>query len=143
MKPIDIFAPETLREFIEHLRRVFDKTPWYAELASAVTAIVWSLVAWVSPDDMNTWRSMGFLVRLATDDHIQSIGLFLGAAQFIALISNRRWRRWVASLLMCWFWSLLTVSVWVAVPWAPEVAVYAGWVAVNVCSIMRLLRRNV
>lgn len=123
-----------------HIRRVFWRSPWAAELASASTAVLWAVLSLVAPGDMEAWPSMHVLLRLAPDGVWQAAGLVLGVSQLVFLVGDWRWARWGMALAMGWFWALLTLGVWVAVPWAPAAAVYAGWCGINLFSVARLLR---
>ncbi len=123
-----------------HLQRVFWRSPWAAELGGALTAISWAVLSYAAPTDMEAWPSMLFLLRLAPDEFWQAAGFSLGFWQLVFLALDSRWGRWGMALALGWFWSLLAMGVWLAVPWAPGVAVYAGWVAVSVFSVLRLLR---
>ena len=83
---------------------------------------------------------MRILTQLGTDRFWHMAGVLLGAAQVTFLLWDKRWLRWGAAFMICWFWGVLTVGVWQAVPWSPAVAVYAGWCGINIFSILRLLR---
>lgn len=119
---------------------VFRRDPWWAEFWSAVTALTWAGLSRASSGELRDWPSMRILIELGDDQSWQLIGLFLGGSQLLFLLCNQRWLRWCAAFLLCWFWGVLTVGVWGAVPWAPGLAVYAGWCGINVFSILRLLR---
>ena len=120
---------------------LFQREPWWAEFWSGVTAATWAAMSYASPGALGGWPSMRVLTEIASDWSWHLAGIGLGAAQVLFLLCDLRWLRWGAALLLCWFWAVLTLGVWEAVPWAPGVAVYGGWCAVNVFSIVRLLRR--
>lgn len=126
--------------FMRGLWAVLRREPWWAEFWSAITAITWAGLSYASPADMERWPSMQFLLRIMPDDCWQALGLTMGVAQMGALLGDWRWLRWGGAVVMCWFWALLTLGVWMAVPWAPGTAVYAGWAGINIFSILRLLR---
>lgn len=128
------------RLVLAHLSLILRREPWFAELWSALTSIAWGTLTYVSPTDMAAWPSMQYLLRIAGDDTWSALSLGLGSFQLIVLLGDYRWLRWGAAVAMCWFWSFMTIGVWVSVPWAPGVAIYAGWIGINVFSILRLLR---
>ena len=121
-------------------RRVLRREPWWAEFWSAATAIGWAATSFGAARDMGDWPSMQVLLRLGGEGFWNLAGMGLGLAQVVFLLMDRRWLRWAAAVLMCWFWAVLTVGVWAAVPGSPGVAVYAGWCGINVFSILRLVR---
>ena len=125
---------------VQHLRRVFWRSPWAAELGCALAAMLWAVLSWAGPRDMEAWPSMLFLLRLAPDEFWQAAGLSLGFWQAAFLVLDCRWGRWALALALGWFWSLLTLGVWIATPWAPGAAAYGGWAVVSVFSVLRLLR---
>jgi hypothetical protein len=129
-----------LRRLLETLLAMVKREPWWAEFWSATTAIVWSAFFVFSPGHFGLWPSMRVLTQIADSEawHVMAAGL--GLLQLGFLVCDRRWLRWVAALLVGWFWAILTVGEWAATPWAPSVAVYAGWCGVNVFSVLRLLR---
>lgn len=119
---------------------VFSRSPWAADLGSAMTALTWSLMFTLAPKDMTDWESMRLLETLATQDAWQAMAMVLSVVQLVATIMNYRWLRWGAALVAAWFWGVLTLGVWSATPWNPAVAAYAGWCGINLFSILRLLR---
>ena len=133
----------TTKSVIQHVRMVFSRTPWYAELFSGGVAIGWSIQAWLSPAEMGRWASMDFLLTVADARFWHIAGFSCGFLQLAFLVIDKRWYRWILALVMCWFYTFLTFSVRASVPWSPDLIVYGGWACVNFCSIMRLLRRNV
>lgn len=120
---------------------ILQREPWWAEFWSAITALAWAGLSYASRDNLDVWPSMQVLSRIGDDRFWHLVAFGLGMSQLLFLLCNQRWLRWTAALLLCWFWAVLTLGVWVAVPWAPGVAVYAGWCGVNVFSILRHLRR--
>ena len=121
---------------------LFRREPWWAEFWSGLTAMAWSAATWVRPNELDAWPSMQVLLRLETDAFWSMAGFVLGGMQVSVLLADRRWLRWGGAVTMCWFWAVLTVGIWAAVPGAPAVAVYAGWCGINVFSILRLLRHH-
>lgn len=117
--------------------RVLRREPWWAEFWSAATAIAWSMSAFRG---VEAWPSMQVLLQLGGEPFWHAAGLGLGLAQLAFLLADRRALRWCGAVAMCWFWAVLTLGVWAAVPGSPGVAVYAGWVGANVFSILRLVR---
>ena len=128
------------RGIIGHLRRVFWRSPWAAEMGCALTTMAWGGMLWAAPGDMDAWPSMALLLRLAPDEAWQALGVSLGFWQVVSLLLDWRWGRWAMAGAMGWFWSVLALAVWTATPWAPHAAAYAGWAMVNVFSVLRLLR---
>ena len=130
----------------DRIWRLLQREPWWAELWSAVTALAWAGLGWGSTSgitfDLDAWPSMQVLLRLGGDQFWHSAAAVLGIAQLLFLALDRRWLRWMAAVAGGWFWAVLTLGVWAAVPWAPAVAVYAGWCGVNVISILRLPHRH-
>ena len=120
--------------------RVFQREPWWAEFWSAATAIAWSAVSLADADAMGAWPSMLVLLQLGGDRFWHAMGMGLGVAQLAFLLLDQRWLRWSAAVAMCWFWAVLTLGVWAAVPGSPGGAVYAGWCGINLFSILRLTR---
>ena len=119
---------------------IFQREPWWAEFWSAITAVVWAGLSYASVEDLRDWPSMRVLAELGDDRFWHLIGFGLGASQLVFLLCNQRWFRWGAAIALGWFWAVLTLGVWAAVPWAPGVAVYAGWCGINVFSVLRLMR---
>jgi len=121
---------------------LFRREPWWAEAWSALTALAWSAMSWGSMENVAVWPSMQVLLRLGDDRTWHLLAGSLGLAQLAFLAMDRRWLRWAGAVAGCWFWAVLTVGIWVAVPGAPSAAVYAGWCGINAFSILRLLRRH-
>ncbi len=119
------------------IARLLRREPWWAEFWSALTAIAWGALSSLH----DPWPSMQVLLRLEDERFWHSAGMGLGVMQLVFLLSDHRLLRWVGAVALCWFWALLTVGVWAAVPGAPSVGVYAGWCAINATSICRLPRR--
>jgi hypothetical protein len=105
-----------------------------------MTALAWSAMIRASLDRFQDWPSMRVLGEIGTDRFWHILGFGLGFCQISALALESRWGRWVTAVALGWFWGVLTLGVWIATPWSPAVAVYAGWCAINLFSIMRLLR---
>lgn len=124
---------------IWHLLR---REPWWAEFWSAITALAWAGLGWDTVWDLDAWPSMQVLLQLGGDRFWHAAAAALGVAQLLFLALDSRWLRWAAAVAGGWFWAVLTLGVWVAVPWAPAVAVYAGWCGINTFSVLRLLRRH-
>ena len=123
-----------------HARAMFRREPWWAEFWSAAVAIAWSLLSVVGADPLRDWPSMRLLSELGGDRFWHVAALGLGSAQLVFLVLDERWLRGGTAIAMGGFWGVLTVGVWAALPWAPGVAVYAGWCGINLFSITRLLR---
>lgn len=125
---------------------VFRREPWWAEFWSALTALAWAGFCWGGEPggvpDLDTWPSMQVLLRLGDDRTWPLLAGGLGLLQLGFLAADRRWLRWGGAVAGCWFWAVLTLGVWAAVPWAPAVPVYGGWCGINLFSILRLLRRH-
>ena len=119
---------------------VLRREPWWAEFWSGATAISWAAVSLSDAGAMEVWPSMSVLLQLGGERFWHAAGLGLGAAQLGFLLLDQRWLRWAAAIAMCWFWAVLTLAVWAAVPGSPGVAVYAGWCGTNLFSILRLVR---
>ncbi len=126
---------------MRHAAIVLGREPWWAEFWSASTVLAWVALSYASTERLAVWPSMQVLLRIGDDRFWHVIGLGLGLAQLVFLLFDRRWLRWIAAILLCWFWAVLTLGVWIAVPWAPGVAVYAGWCAANLLSILRHFHR--
>lgn len=135
--------PAPVWAVVSHLRWVFSRSPWAADLGSALTAVGWAIVMWAAPHDMVAWPAMLVLVNIADQEAWEAAGLALGLGQFAAMAVDRRWMRWTAAVALSWFWGVLAVGVWSATPWNPATVAYAGWCAINVFSILRLLRPDV
>ena len=127
---------------VRRAAQVFRREPWWAEFWSALTAIAWAGLSYFSMQDLAVWPSMQVLLRIGGDQFWHQIGFGLGVIQVVVLAADHRWLRWGTAIAMCWFWAVLTLGVWVAVPWAPGVVVYAGWCGINVFSILRLVRHH-
>ena len=127
---------------LRFLAAIFRREPWWAEFWSGATAISWAGLSYMSVEQLRDWPSMRVLTEIGGDRFWHSAGIGLGLSQLVFLLLNERWLRWGAAVLQCWFWAVLTLGVWQAVPWAPGVAVYAGWCGINLFSILRLLRRS-
>ena len=113
------------------------REPWWAELWSGLTAVGWGATGVAAT---GVWPSMAVLARLGGVGFWEAAGLGLGCVQLALLAADARWLRWAGEAGMAWFWGVLTLGVWVAVPGAPAVAVYAGWCGINLYSSVRLLR---
>ena len=131
-----------LASLLRGCRAVFWREPWWAEFWSAATALAWSYLSYVSRLDLAQWPSMQVLTDVADGRAWHAIAMGLGVAQLLFLLLDQRWMRWGIAIAMCWFWGVLTLGVWAATPWAPGVAVYAGWCGTNVFSILRLIRHH-
>ena len=127
---------------IQGAATIFRREPWWAEFWSAMTAVMWSSLSFASMGALQYWPSMRVLTELGGDRFWHVAGVGMGAMQFLFLLCDQRWLRWGAAIGMCWFWGVLTLGVWVATPWAPAVAIYAGWCGINLFSILRLLRHH-
>ena len=120
--------------------RVFHREPWWAEFWSAMTALLWAGMTYASLEKLRDWPSMQLLVMIGDDRFWHLLGFGLGLSQIVFLTLDQRWLRWATALAQGWFWGLLTLGVWIATPWSPSVAVYAGWCGLNVYSVLRLMR---
>ena len=129
------------RALLANASVILRREPWWAEFWSAVTALAWAGLSYISTDALAVWPSMRVLLRIGDDRFWHLTGFGLGAMQLVFLLCNHRWWRWGAAILLCWFWAVLTLGIWVATPWSPATAVYAGWFGVNVFSILRHLHR--
>ena len=127
-------------QFIRFAVTIFRREPWWAEFWSALVAMAWALLSYGSMEPLRTWPAMAILTGLAGDQFWHLLGFGLGLCQMVFLLFDRRWMRWGAAVALCWFWGVLTVGVWTAMPWTPTVATYAGWCGINCFSILRLLR---
>ena len=123
-----------------HIRRVFWRSPWAAECASSVTAMAWAAVIGAAPNDLEIWPGMALMLRLCSQEFLTATSLVLGAGQFLMLALDVRWGRWCMAVLMCWFWSVLALAVWVATPWSPHAAMYGGAAIACLLSLLRLFR---
>lgn len=130
----------TLERMFGAVAHALRREPWWAEFWSAATAIGWSAVSLAETSAMGQWPSMQVLLQLGGDRFWHAAGMGLGLAQLTVLLLDQRGLRWCAAVAMCWFWAVLTLAVWTAVPGSPGVAVYAGWSAGNLFSILRLVR---
>lgn len=127
---------------VRRTAQVFGREPWWAEFWSALTAIAWAGLSYFGTQDLAAWPSMQGLLRIGGDQFWHRIGFGLGLVQVVVLTADHRWLRWGVAIAMSWFWAVLTLGVWIAVPWAPGAVVYAGWCGINVFSILRLLRHH-
>lgn len=123
-------------------RTMFRREPWWAEFWSAIVAVAWSFLSAASRTELSEWPSMQVLTDLADAQVWHLVAAGLGVSQLMYLVLDARWLRWAMAIVMCWFWGVLTAGVWTATPWAPGVAVYAGWCGINVFSILRLVRHH-
>lgn len=122
------------------VRRVLAREPWWTEFWSATTALLWAGMTRSSLNWLYEWPSMRVLSEIGTVRFWWVLGFGLGLCQILALAWDERWARWLVAVAQGWFWGILTLAVWIAAPWSPAVAVYAGWCAINMFSTMRLLR---
>ncbi len=129
-----------LRIMFQSAAVMFKREPWWAEFWSAITAVFWAALSYASFHSLHDAPSMQVLEEIGNDQIWHLVGLVLGVSQMIFLVCDQRWMRWAAAVALCWFWGVLTLGVWTALPWAPAAAVYAGWCGINVFSILRLLR---
>jgi hypothetical protein len=119
----------------------FRLEPRLAEIWSALAALTWVALSWLSVDDLSRWPSMAVLLQIGPDEFWHTLGATLGLLQLGLLrfhCHTVKWLRWGVTLMMCWFWGLLTVGVWAATPWNPATAAYAGWCGINAFSIVRI-----
>lgn len=116
--------------------------PWMAEFWSALVATSWALLTYYTPGDMTRWQTMRVLLELAPEEFWTTAPIILGTLQMAALMIDWRPGRWLATVLMAWFWSVVALGVWHGVPWAPTVVFVAGWGGVNAFSVLRLLHRD-
>ncbi len=121
-------------------RRLLDWEPWWAEFCSATTAVLWTALTYFCLGHFQDWPSMRVLNEIGDERFWHLLGFGLGSFQIAVLAADWRWGRWLSAAAQGWFWGILTLGVWVATPWSPTIAIYAGWCAVNVLSIMRLHR---
>ena len=115
------------------------REPWWAEFWSGMTAIGWGALGVAAS---GVWPSMSVLAQLGGAAFWEQAALVLGAMQLAFLVVDKRWLRWVGAAALAWFWAVLTLGIWAAVPGTPGVAVYAGWCGINLYSSVRLLRPN-
>lgn len=121
--------------------RAFRVGYWWAELWSAITAVIWSTVTCLSVQKLVECPSMRVLAEIGDDRFWHVLGFGLGLGQAVMLGCDRRWGRWARGMFAVaqgWFWGVLALGMWVATSWSLAVAVYAGWCLLNVASIMRL-----
>ncbi len=134
--------PDALRKSWRHLRRVFARSPWAAELWSSITVVCWGAAVIAAPPEVSTWPPVSFLVRTMPHEWWGVKAIVLGGMQFTALAVDARWWRWGMAIIMAYFWLVLTFAVIATVPWLPGVAVYGGWAGINLFSVFRLLRSD-
>lgn len=132
--------PDVIQRSWRHLRRVFARSPWASELWSSITVISWGAAVISAPPEVAEWPPISYLVQAMPYQYWGTKAIILGGLQFTALVTDARWCRWVMSLIMAYFWTILTLAVVASVPWLPGVAVYAGWAGINLFSVFRLLR---
>lgn len=119
---------------------IWRREPWWAEFWSGVTAVGWGGLGIAAT---GVWPSMSVLARLGGAGFWEQLALGLGAMQLAFLVGKGRWLRWAGAAAMTWFWGVLTLGVWAAVPGSPGVAVSVGWFGINLYSSVRLLRVHV
>ena len=127
---------------IAHIRRVFARSPWAAEMWSGITAISWGASVIAAPPEIVTWPPLVYLVTLQPHQYWGVFSVVVGATQFVLMALDLRWGRWFMCCIMFGWWSVLTLSIVDTVPWLPGIAVYGGWAGINLFSMARLLRRG-
>lgn len=131
-----------MRRSIAHMRRIFARSPWAAEMWSGLTAISWGASVIAAPPEIVTWPPLVYLVTLQPHQYWGVFSVVVGAAQFVLMALDLRWGRWFMCCIMFGWWSVLTLSIVDSVPWLPGIAVYGGWAGINLFSMARLLRRG-
>ena len=127
---------------LAHIRRVFARSPWAAEMWSGLTAISWGASVIAAPPEIVTWPPLVYLVTLQPYQWWGFFSVVMGTAQFMLMALDLRWGRWFMCCIMSGWWSTLALAIVDSVPWLPGIAVYGGWAGINFFSMARLLRRG-
>ena len=127
---------------IAHMRRIFARSPWAAEMWSGLVAVSWGASVVAAPPEIVTWPPLVYLVTLHPHQYWGAFSIVVGATQFTTMVLDLRWGRWAMCCAMFGWWGVLTLAVVDSVPWLPGIAVYGGWAGINFFSMVRLLRRG-
>lgn len=119
-------------------RRLLHREGWWAEFWSGVVAVQWAVLSIVGDEKLSLFASMPVLLRIGNGNFWRVILLGFGSLQIAFLIADGRWLRWAMALLMVWLWSMMTIGVWIAIPYWPPASLYFGFAGINIFSVLRL-----
>jgi hypothetical protein len=118
----------------------FRREPWLAEFWSAWAAIGWAVISINSHEELSARQSYILMVRVADTQTWEMLGLALGLCQLAALIYDERMWRWGVAVVLSWWWSLLSVGIYMVDKDAPGLALFVSYAGINIFSLFRLLK---
>lgn len=130
---------QTIRRWLDYMFGLWRQPHWWAEQWSSAVTIGWALSNLVgkSLDDRPTFAVMLDYASAATWEWVAlGVGLF----QLFALILNHRWLRAIAAFFCNWFFVIVLVSFVLGDTYPPSLALYAGYVGINLMAMYKLIR---
>lgn len=132
-------ASPMLRDLVDAVRR---HQPFWIEVVSGCILVLWALVSMFGPDPLDRWPTMKIATELIPEAVWNWGALFFGTCQLLGLLSDNRITRCAAAGAACGFWGVLTITVQIAVPWAPANVLYFGYWVGNLGPVFLLLRER-
>lgn len=130
-----------VQKTVTNLKIIFEREPWWAEWWSAVVVTSYTAVSVFNPSEVDQREAFKVLVEVGTPFFWEVTGLICGIHQMVSLLAEWRRMRWLAAILLCIWWGVHTVAVYVADPHARITLFYLAFTGINLFSILRLQKR--
>lgn len=131
-------AVSVIERALRHLSALFRREPWWAELWSAAAAILWAIWVLFAGSDLTHGDAYRVILGFADEAVWIASGMMLGLLHIVTVLTDLRPVRRLACGLAAWWWSVLLLSMFLMVPRAPGLALFAIMVAINMVSMVRL-----
>lgn len=129
----------TLSRFAAYMVGLWRQPHWWAENWSGFVMIAWALIP-LCGEPLSTHPGFSVLLQTAPSMMWELLGLTIGLTQVTSLIFNNRLMRGFAAFASAWFFSFILVSFARGGNYAPGMAVYGGYVGINIMAMYKLIR---
>lgn len=128
---------------LAEIRLFFTRPSWLSEVMSGLATFGWGALAMNAQPQSGEWPSVDLFLSVADSSIWGLIAITLGMGQVFAFRPidehwRKPWLRWGTAIMVAWIWGGITISAARIEPWAPGLAAYAGWWALNVYLIFRI-----
>lgn len=116
--------------------RLRDHEPFYIEMLSGLTALVWGLysaISWARLEDNPIYRPLTHLLPGAC---IEALSVVLGVVQLVVLAEDRPARRAAVASVMSMWWALPARLILDSETGAPAVTAYGIWGVLGNCIVI-------
>lgn len=111
---------------------------WWTEVASGIAAVLWAIIALGLHYQLNDFVTLRVVLTIADERFWQVLGVGIGLAQVVAAVLDEPWCRWGVAILALTWWTLLFVSIALAVQ-TPSLGLYAVFIGTNLMVACRVL----